>query len=62
MIVSENNKPTVAEFRQLMQKTDCLLNLEAKDRSTYYSKRNGTELEIDVYEKHKNYRSFSCLR
>ena len=50
MIVSENNKPTVAEFRQLMQKTDCLLNLEAKDRSTYYSKRNGTELEIDVYE------------
>ncbi len=49
MIVSENNKPTIEEFRLLMLKTDDLLNSDAVQKEAYYSKRNGTELEIDVY-------------
>ena len=50
MIVSENNKPSLEEFRQLMRRTDTLLNSEARDKQEYYSKRNSTLLEIDVYD------------
>ena len=50
MIISENSKPKLEEFRDLMRNTDLLLNSDAKDKEVYYSKRNGTELEIDVFE------------
>jgi len=50
MIVSENNKPKLEEFRELMVKTDNLLNADAAIKEVYYSQRNGTELEVDVYE------------
>lgn len=50
MIVAENNKPTLEEFRQLMKKTDSLLNSEAVGRDAYYAKRNSTLLEQDVYD------------
>lgn len=48
MIVSENKKPHVEEFRKLMAATDKLLNSEAIGREAYYVKRNGTALEKDV--------------
>lgn len=50
MIISENKTPQLIEFRTLMSKTDRLLNEEAKGRDKYYAKRNGTDLEEDVYE------------
>jgi hypothetical protein len=50
MIISENSKPTILDFRMLMRSTDELLNNEAIDRQDYYSKRNGTQLEEDVFE------------
>lgn len=50
MIVAENNKPTLEEFRGLMRRTDALLNSEAVGRQEYYSKRNSTLLEVDVYD------------
>lgn len=50
MIVAENNKPTLEEFRLLMHRTDELLNNEAVGRQNYYSKRNSTLLENDVYD------------
>lgn len=50
MIIAENNKPSVEDFRHLMQKTDLLLNSEAQYKQEYYAKRNGIELEIDVFE------------
>lgn len=50
MIVSENKKPPIEEFRLLMQKTDALLNEEARGREEYYSTRNGLALENDVYD------------
>ncbi len=50
MIISENNIPTISEFRDLMHKTDALLNKEASGRDAYYAKRNGTELEEDVFD------------
>lgn len=50
MIVSENRKPTLDEFRLLMNKTDARLNLDAIEREEYYKGRNGTKLEEDVYE------------
>lgn len=50
MIISENSKPSINDFRSLMQATDLLLNTEAANKQEYYSKRNGTELEIDVFE------------
>jgi len=48
VIISENNKPTLDEFRQLMIKTDSMLNQEAIGREDYYKGRNGTKLEEDV--------------
>lgn len=50
MIVSENPKPSLVEFKRLMANTDILLNQEAIGRDEYYSKRNGTELEEDVFD------------
>lgn len=50
MIVAENNKPSLDDFRRLMRATDNLLNAEAASRQDYYSGRNGTDLEVDVFE------------
>lgn len=50
MIISENRTPQLSEFRSLMAKTDSLLNAEAVGRDAYYAKRNGTDLEKDVYD------------
>jgi len=50
VIISENRKPTLDSFRLLMKNTDRLLNTEAVGKDGYYSHRNGTELEEDVYD------------
>ncbi len=50
MIVSENVHASLDEFKQLMAKTDALLNVEAIGREIYYQGRNGTKLEEDVYD------------
>ena len=50
MIISENNKPSLDEFRLLMKQTDILLNSESVGRETYYENRNGTQLEEDVFD------------
>lgn len=50
MIISENQKPPLDEFRLLMKKTDALLNSEAIGRENYYQGRNGTQLEKDVFD------------
>ncbi len=48
MIFSENNKPPIHLFRELMAKTDALLNSDAEAREDYYCHRNGKLLEADV--------------
>ena len=48
MIISENNKPSLNEFKSIMKKTDEILNSDASTKEKYYANRNGTELEIDV--------------
>ena len=48
MIVSVNPKPTMAEFRDLMCRTDSLLNADALKRPKYYATRGGSPLEDDV--------------
>lgn len=50
MIISENRKPPLDEFRQLMTRMDDVLNSEAVGREDYYKGRNGTKLEEDVYD------------
>lgn len=50
MIVSENRKPSVEEFRRLMAATDVFLNSDAKLREDYYVGRGGHALERDVFE------------
>lgn len=50
MIISENVKPTLDEFKDLMLKTDLLLNTEAVGKENYYKGRSGTQLEEDVYD------------
>lgn len=50
MIISENNKPSIDIFRNIMRETDILLNADAKKRETYYMKRSGKLLESDVYD------------
>lgn len=50
MIVAENSRPSLSDFRSLMAASDALLNSEARDREVYYAKRNGTDLEIDVFD------------
>ena len=48
MIVSVNPKPSLDDFSALMQKTDVLLNDDAKKRPQYYAGRGGNLLEDDV--------------
>ena len=50
LIISENVKPSILEFKKLMEQTDLALNLDAEKRDSYYAKRNGRDIEIDVYE------------
>lgn len=50
MIISENKKPSLDDFRLLMKHTDALLNREAQGREQYFSTRNGFQLETDVYD------------
>lgn len=50
MIISENNKPDIEDFKAIMNKTDYILNNEAVNKEKYYANRNGTQLEQDVYE------------
>lgn len=50
MIISENNKLPIEEFKSLMDKTDEILNEDAVGKEEYYSKRNGTDLELDVFD------------
>ena len=49
MIVSENSRPEVFEFQELMNKTDVLLNNESKGREAYFQKRTAQLLEEDVF-------------
>lgn len=49
MIISENRKPSLDEFRLLMKNTDLLLNSDASEKEAYYSNRNGLKLEVDVF-------------
>lgn len=48
MIFSANPKPTLKEFSNLMAKTDCVLNADARKRPDYFSNRGGRLLEDDV--------------
>lgn len=48
MIVSENSKPQLNEFKELMKKTDIVLNDDAQRRPEYYATRSGNPLEDDV--------------
>lgn len=50
MIISENRKPPLSLFRDIMTKTDIILNADAAHREDYYSKRGGKAVEQDVYE------------
>lgn len=50
MIISENKKPSLQEFADVMRATDELLNKEAIGRESYYKNRNGQPLEEDVYD------------
>ena len=48
MIVAENPKPSLSEFRDLMKNIDRLLNDNAAVNSSYFKTRGGTALEKDV--------------
>ena len=48
MIIAENSKPTLSEFRELMKDIDKVLNISASANSTYFYTRLGTALEEDV--------------
>ena len=37
MIVSNNNKPSLDDFRKLMENTDNFLNADVKKREDYFS-------------------------
>lgn len=50
MIISENRKPPLSIFQDVMAKTDIILNEDATRREDYYSKRSGKAIEQDVYE------------
>ena len=49
MIISENRKPSLSLFKDLMTRTDVLLNIDATERVNYYSTRSGKDIEVDVY-------------
>lgn len=48
MIVSVSPEAKGFAFQMLMKRCDNVLNVDAEKRRTYYSKRNGIELEDDV--------------
>lgn len=48
MIISVNTKPQLDDFKELMLKTDKLLNEDAIKRPDYYKTRGGNPLEDDV--------------
>ena len=48
MIISVNPQPTILEFRELMLRTDRILNEDALKRPKYYATRGGNPLEDDV--------------
>lgn len=50
MIISENLTPKLVEFSRLIERMDRLLNSNAEDLADYYSKRNGIQLEEDVFK------------
>ena len=50
MIISENPKPSLHEFKHLMASTDKLLNEDALLRENYYVGRGGHPLERDVFD------------
>lgn len=50
MIISDNSRPQLSEFKALMAATDNLLNEDAFKRQDYYTKRSGKLLEKDVYD------------
>jgi len=50
MIISDNSKPSLDEFKRLMASTDRLLNDDARKREDYYIGRSGHPIEKDVYE------------
>ena len=49
MIISDNIKPAISEFRSLISNMDNLLNQDALAREDYYTKRGGKLLEQDVF-------------
>lgn len=49
MIISENPKPSLTEFKRLMAATDQFLNQDASVREDYYAGRSGHPLERDVF-------------
>lgn len=50
MIISDNRNSNITLFDNIMKATDTLLNNDARDRESYYEKRNGKLLEEDVYK------------
>ncbi len=48
MIVAENPKPSLDEFKKLMARIDAVLNESASSNASYYLTRGGTNLEKDV--------------
>lgn len=48
MIVAENPKPRIEEFRELMSRIDTALNADAVRNPDYYTQRGGWSLESDV--------------
>ncbi len=48
MIVAENPRPTLEEFKSLMSNVDRFLNNDAKLRPDYYASKSGLTLEPDV--------------
>lgn len=50
MIISENEKPKLDEFKKVMSQTDYLLNHDATVNEDYFTHRSGLLLEKDVYE------------
>ena len=48
MIISENPRPTLSEFKELMRNIDIALNHSASSNASYFLTRGGTNLEKDV--------------
>lgn len=61
MIFSENPKPEIQEFRQLMKKTDLYLNREAKGHEHYFQTRSAQLLEKDVCDALEKCAKGSCF-